>query len=65
MVVQDTYGIHEVKLPAGDLILYPSSSMLYKLDINIQQLRHSLGDCTEVICLTGHYHNLLRQWNHI
>ena len=23
----DTYGTHEVKLPAGDLILYPSSSL--------------------------------------
>jgi PKHD-type hydroxylase len=26
LVVADTYGEHEVKLPAGDLILYPSSS---------------------------------------
>ena len=25
--VVDTYGVHEVKLPAGDLILYPSSSI--------------------------------------
>ena len=25
--VLDTYGSHEVKLPAGDLILYPSSSL--------------------------------------
>jgi len=25
--VVDTYGAHEVKLPAGDLILYPSSSL--------------------------------------
>jgi PKHD-type hydroxylase len=25
--VIDTYGTHEVKLPAGDLILYPSSSL--------------------------------------
>lgn len=25
--VIDTYGAHEVKLPAGDLILYPSSSL--------------------------------------
>lgn len=25
--VVDTYGTHEVKLPAGDLILYPSSSL--------------------------------------
>ncbi|MEG0676810.1 MAG: Fe2+-dependent dioxygenase, partial [Comamonas sp.] len=27
LVVVDTYGTHEVKLPAGDLILYPSSSL--------------------------------------
>ena len=27
LVVNDTYGAHEVKLPAGDLILYPSSSV--------------------------------------
>lgn len=26
LVVHDTYGVHEIKLPAGDLILYPSSS---------------------------------------
>lgn len=25
--IVDTYGTHEVKLPAGDLILYPSSSL--------------------------------------
>lgn len=90
--VQDTYGCHEVKLPAGDLILYPSSSLhqvtpvtrgervcsvfwsqsmvrsdaqraqLYDLDATIQQLRGKLGDCPEVLTLTGHYHNLLRQW---
>src|SRR5690606_22270305 len=27
LVVSDTYGEHEVKLPAGDLIVYPSSSL--------------------------------------
>lgn len=27
LVVSDTYGEHEIKLPAGDLILYPSSSL--------------------------------------
>ncbi|MFA6739941.1 MAG: Fe2+-dependent dioxygenase [Arcobacteraceae bacterium] len=27
MVIEDTFGIHEVKLPAGDLILYPSTSL--------------------------------------
>ena len=27
LVVEDTYGYHEVKLPAGDMILYPSTSV--------------------------------------
>jgi len=27
LIVNDTYGEHEVKLPAGDLIIYPSSSL--------------------------------------
>lgn len=92
LIVADTYGEHEVKLPAGDLILYPSSSlhkvepvtsgvrvcsffwvqsmvpddgrrtMLFELDQNIQKLREKMGDTEEVVSLTGHYHNLLRQW---
>ncbi|RQO37136.1 Fe2+-dependent dioxygenase [Herminiimonas sp. KBW02] len=92
LIVADTYGEHEVKLPAGDMILYPASSvhkvepvtrgarissffwvqsmvaddgkrsLLFELDQNIQKLRTKLGDTEEVIGLTGHYHNLLRQW---
>ncbi|HEU4597306.1 MAG TPA: Fe2+-dependent dioxygenase [Pyrinomonadaceae bacterium] len=27
LLVEDTYGVHAVKLPAGDLILYPASSL--------------------------------------
>lgn len=27
LVVEDTYGTHSVKLPAGDLIIYPASSL--------------------------------------
>jgi len=27
LVISDTYGEHEVKLPAGDLVVYPSSSV--------------------------------------
>ncbi len=95
LIVQDTYGSHEVKLPAGDLILYPSTSlhqvapvtegervcsffwtqsmvrddwqrnMLYELDCNIQSLRQKLGDTEELLGLTGHYHNLLRQWSNV
>lgn len=95
LVVQDTYGSHEVKLPAGDLILYASTSlhkvepvtrgarvcsffwtqsmvrddwqrnMLYELDTNIQRLREKVGDSEEILVLTGHYHNLLRQWSQV
>ncbi|GLS06275.1 PKHD-type hydroxylase YbiX [Chitiniphilus shinanonensis] len=92
LLIDDTYGQHEVKLPAGDLVLYPSSSLhcvapvtrgarvasffwvqsmvrddsrratLFELDRTIQQLRTRLGDSEEVVALTSHYHNLLRQW---
>lgn len=27
LVIEDTYGTHEIKLPAGHLVLYPSSSL--------------------------------------
>ena len=27
LVIEDTYGLHNVKLPAGDLVLYPASSL--------------------------------------
>jgi Uncharacterized iron-regulated protein len=27
LLVEDTYGVHQVKLPAGHLILYPSTSL--------------------------------------
>jgi PKHD-type hydroxylase len=95
LIVTDAYGEHEVKLPAGDLILYPSTSihrvepvtrgarvcsffwtqsmvrddmrrgLLLELDQNIQSLRARLGDCPELVGLTGHYHNLLRQWSEV
>jgi PKHD-type hydroxylase len=92
LVVEDTYGTHEVKLPAGDLIVYPSTSlhrvepvtrgervssffwvqsmvrddarrsMLFELDKHITALRAQVGDTPAVVGVTGHYHNLLRQW---
>ena len=95
LVVVDTYGTHEVKLPAGDLIVYPATSlhrvepvtrgarvasffwaqsmvadagqraMLFELDQTIQKLRERVGDCEEVVALTGHYHNLVRQWGRV
>lgn len=27
LTVEDTYGVHKVKLPAGDMVLYPASSL--------------------------------------
>src|SRR5688572_2111737 len=27
LVVEDNYGVHKVKLPAGDMVLYPTSSL--------------------------------------
>jgi len=27
LVIEDTYGLHSIKLPAGDLVLYPASSL--------------------------------------
>ena len=27
LVIEDTYGVHAVKLPAGHLVLYPSTSL--------------------------------------
>lgn len=92
LIVEDTYGCHEVKLAAGDAIIYPATSlhrvepvtqgtrfasflwtqsmvrddwqrtMLFNLDMTIVKLREQLGDTEEVINLTSHYHNLLRQW---
>ncbi len=92
LIVEDIYGSHVARLPAGDAIVYPSTSlhrvepvtkgaricsflwtqsmvrddwrrtMLFDLDVTIQKLRQQVGDTPEVIALTSHYHNLLRQW---
>ena len=92
LIVEDNYGAHEVKLPAGDAIVYPATSlhrvepvtqgariasflwtqsmvrddwqrhMLFELDMTIIRLRQQLGDSNELVALTGHYNNLLRQW---
>ncbi len=93
LIIEDTYGSHEVKLPAGDAIIYPSSSlhrvepvisgervasflwvqslvrdawhrnMLFNLDMTLLKLRGQIGNTEEIVALTGHYHNLLRQWS--
>lgn len=92
LVIEDTYGSHEVKLAAGDAIVYPATSLhrveavtegqrlaaflwsqsmvkdntqrqlLFDLDMTIIRLRQQLQDSAEVLALTHHYHNLLRQW---
>lgn len=92
LIIEDNYGAHEVKLPAGDAIIYPATSlhrvepvtqgvriasflwtqsmvrddwqrhMLFELDMTIVRLRQQIGDTDEVVTLTGHYNNLLRQW---
>ena len=92
LAVEDTYGVHKVKLPAGDMVLYPSSSLhsvtpvtsgarvasffwvqsmvrddgrrtlLFDLDMSIQQLSRDVPAHPAIVQLTGVYHNLLRQW---
>ena len=95
LIVEDCYGSHEVKLDAGDAIVYPATSlhrvepvtkgvriasftwmqsmvkddwqrsMLFNLDMTIMSLKQKIGDCEEVLNLTNHYHNLLRQWGDV
>ncbi len=91
--IEDTYGVHAVKLAAGDLLLYPASSLhhvtpitrgervasffwiqsmvreqsqrtlLLQMDIAIQSLAAELGQGhSQLVALTGAYHNLLRMW---
>jgi PKHD-type hydroxylase len=90
--VEDTFGVHQIKLPAGHMILYPASSLhhvrpvthgvrlasffwiqslvrddaertlLFDLDIAIQQLRADAPDLPAEVQLTNVYHNLLRRW---
>jgi PKHD-type hydroxylase len=37
-------------------------TMLFELDTAIQGLRSRHGDESEIIALTGLYHNLVRRW---
>jgi PKHD-type hydroxylase len=92
LVVEDTYGVQKVKLPAGHLVLYPATSLhhvtpvtrgariasffwiqsmirddgkrtiLFDLDMAIQQLNRETPDSPVAVQLTGIYHNLLRRW---
>jgi PKHD-type hydroxylase len=93
LIVEDYYGSHQIKLPAGHLVLYPASSLhtvtpvtrgvrvasffwlqsmirddharrlVFDLDTAIQGLVGRLGsNDTEVVRLSGIYHNLIRYW---
>jgi PKHD-type hydroxylase len=92
LLVEDTYGMHNIKLPAGHMVLYPSSSLhhvrpvtrgariasffwvqsmirddgartlLFDLDVAIQQLSSDLPQHPAALQLTNVYHNLLRRW---
>ena len=93
LMVEDTYGSHAVKLPAGDMILYPATSLhrvnpvtrgvrlasffwiqsmvredahrsvLFDLDMAINQVNQALPNHPAVVALTCCYHNLLRGWS--
>jgi PKHD-type hydroxylase len=95
LVVEDLYGTHSVKLPAGDLILYPATSLhrvnpvtrgtrlasffwvqsmvrddaertlLFDLDMAINQVNQAIPDHPAVVALTSCYHNLLRRWSDV
>ena len=100
LVVQDTYGEQRIKFEAGDLVMYPGTSvhrvepvtrgerlasffwiesmvradaqrrLLYEMDMAITSLRRNdmaqsapgSAESSEVVTLTGCYHNLLRMW---
>ena len=100
LVVQDTYGEQRIKFEAGDLVMYPGTSvhrvepvtrgerlacffwiesmvradaqrrLLYDMDMAITALRQKdlqsaepgRAESSEVVRLTGCYHNLLRMW---
>ena len=97
LIIQNNYSpasdFQHIKLAAGDMVLYPSTSLhrvtpvtegrrlasffwlqsmvgsaenralLFDLDGSIQSLQEKVSDSTEIIQLTGVYHNLLRQWS--
>jgi PKHD-type hydroxylase len=95
LVIEDTYGLHEVKLLPGQMLLYPATSLhqvkpvtrgarissffwiqsmvrddgkrtlLFDLDMSIQQISRDHPTSPVGVQLTGVYHNLLRQWTEL
>jgi PKHD-type hydroxylase len=103
LVVEDTYGEQRIKFDAGDLVMYPATSvhrvepvmrgerlasffwiesmvradsqrrLLYEMDMAITSLRRKdmaqsapgSAESSEVVKLTGCYHNLLRMWTNV
>jgi PKHD-type hydroxylase len=92
LVIEHSFGEQRVKLAAGDLVVYPGTSvhrvepvtrgarlasffwieslvrsdeqrrLLYEMDMGLMKLRAEVGETTELVQLTGTYHNLLRMW---
>jgi PKHD-type hydroxylase len=92
LVVGASSGTHSVKLPAGDMVLYPATSihkveaitrgerlasffwiqsmvrdegertLLFNLDVAIQNLNQDHPGHRCAVELVGVYHNLLRKW---
>lgn len=92
LVIEHSYGEQRVKLAAGDLVVYPGTSvhrvepvtrgarlasffwiesmvradeqrrLLYEMDMSLMKLRQAMGETSELVQLTGTYHNLLRMW---
>lgn len=68
LVVEDAYGSYTVKLPAGDMVIYPATSLRHVTPITrgsriasflwTQSSNHP--EHTSVVELTSVYHNLLR-----
>jgi PKHD-type hydroxylase len=92
LCIEDVFGVKNIKLPAGHMVLYPSTSLhyvtpvtqgerlcsffwmqsmirkdsqrtlLFDLDMIIQNIAQTQPNSPHPIQLTGVYHNLLREW---
>jgi PKHD-type hydroxylase len=71
LTAEDKYGTQEVKLPAGDLVLYPSTSLHQVKPVtrgarvaSFFWLQSAEKGVDDPVCmrLTGIYHSLIRYW---